>query len=332
MSRAGAVRRAFVDVVELLDALDEADQRFARDLMTGLSCAQKEVPSRYFYDRQGSELFEQITGLPEYYPTRAEMEILKDNCADIARGIGKRTLLVEFGSGSSRKTEILLAALGDVAAYVPIDVSSDALQEACARLRRRFVDLDVVPVVGDFTTMDVLQPLGVEGTRTGFFPGSTIGNFSPDDARALLARLGRLLGRGSKLVVGADLVKDREVLVRAYDDAAGVTARFNLNLLAHANRRFGEIFDLDAFGHRAVYNEEKSRIEMHLVSKRAQSVTMFGHTFHFAKGETVRTELSHKYTVASFQRLAAEAGWHWNRAWFDKARLFSVHELTLAGA
>lgn len=309
------------------NADETADARFAHDLIFGLSLRQKQLPSNYFYDSQGSQLFEQITRLPEYYPTRTEIAILEKNAQDIVRHVAPKAMMVEFGSGSSRKTEILLDAIPELAAYVPIDVSLDALEDARARLARRFPSLPVKPLQGDFTTLTSLPGLVDEPPRIGFFPGSTIGNFAPEQATALLARFGWILGRESRLIIGVDLVKDRDVLLRAYDDAAGVTAAFNLNLLAHANRRFGDIFDLNAFTHRATYNERESRIEMYLVSKTAQEITLFGHTIRFGEGETLRTELSHKYTLEHFAQLAANAGWHRERVWLDDEKRFSVQAL-----
>jgi L-histidine N-alpha-methyltransferase len=327
MNAATPAHAQLIEDIDISEPVAAGDEHFARDLIAGLSCAQKQVPSRYFYDGQGSDLFEQITRLPEYYPTRAEIEILRANAGAMAGDFEAGAALIEFGSGSSRKTEILLEAFTDLTAYVPIDVSADALQDAQARLGRRFPRLRVVPIQGDFTTMETWPGLTHLHKRIGFFPGSTIGNFTAAQAKSLLQRLARLLGPGSRLIIGVDLVKDRDVLLRAYDDASGVTARFNLNVLAHANRRFGAVVDLDSFEHRALYNEAEQRIEMHLVSKASQTVMLLGRAFHLAAKETIRTELSHKYTLTRFGRLATEAGWQPTRAWQDRAGLFSVHEL-----
>lgn len=327
MMPARLARRARFENAETRETFSADDDRFAQDLIAGLSREVKRVPSRYFYDARGSDLFEQITQLPEYYPTRTEIGILENNARDIAHHVGAQAVLVEFGSGSSRKTEILLETIADLRAYVSIDVSMEALKNARARLGRRFPALHLIPLPADFTTIEGLPKLPANCTTIGFFPGSTIGNFELQEAKELLDRFGRLLGPASRLIVGVDLEKDLNVLLRAYNDAAGVTAQFNLNLLAHANRRFGDVFDLDAFEHRAIYNAEKSRIEMHLVSKRAHSVSVFGRTFHFANGETLRTELSHKYTLERFARLAAGAGWRCERVWLDEEKLFSVQAL-----
>jgi dimethylhistidine N-methyltransferase len=305
---------------------------FSRAVLDGLAQTQRALPCRFFYDAAGSALFEEITRLPEYYPTRTEAAILAACADEIATATPAGSVLVEFGSGSSRKTELLLAALPSLAAYVPIDVSPDALAEAAARLAGRFPGLRVLPVEGDFLAPIDLPPDLADRPRLGFFPGSTIGNFSPDEACDLLRGMTRSLGPEGRLVVGVDLRKDPETLVRAYDDAAGVTAQFNLNLLARANRELGATFDIASFAHEAVFNAVESRIEMHLVSRRAQTVEVLGHRFRFAEGERIHTENSYKYGVAKFRALAAQAGWQPRRVWTDPAELFSVHELGRADA
>ena len=296
-------------------------------VLAGLAQPQKTLPSWLFYDARGSDLFEQITELPEYYPTRAEAAILDGAAADIAARTPPGAVLVEFGSGSSRKTEILLGALPALAAYAPIDVSADALDQAVARLAARFPALRVLPTVGDF-----LAPLGLperlaKRPRLGFFPGSTIGNFAPTEARDLLAQMARTLGAGGRLVVGVDLRKDLSVLLPAYNDAAGVTAAFNLNILARLNREAGADFNLDRFAHSALYNAAEGRIEMHLVSLEAQRIAVCGRRFDLAAGETIHTENSYKYSIPQFHALARRAGWRPQRVWTDRSRLFSLHEL-----
>jgi dimethylhistidine N-methyltransferase len=303
---------------------------FAQAVFEGLSGTVKSLPCRFFYDAQGSVLFEQITELPEYYPTRAEISILEAQAASIAAHTPPGSVLIEFGSGSSRKTEIVLAALQNLAAYVPIDVSGDALAEAKERLREKFPDLRVLPVIGDFRAALTLPGDLAKRPRLGFFPGSTIGNFKPDEARELLAAMAQSLKNGGRLLIGIDLRKDVKRLEAAYDDAAGVTAAFNLNILARANRDLGADFDLEAFAHEAKFNDEASRVEIHLVSKKAQTVEVLGRRFTFQEGEKIHTEYSYKYTVESFQALAWEAGWTSRQVWTDPDSLFSFHELVIA--
>ncbi len=303
---------------------------FAQAVLSGLGAPRKTLPCQYLYDERGSALFERITDLPEYYPTRTETAILSSCVGAIVAGTPAGSVLVEFGSGSSRKTEILLAALDKLAAYVPVDVSTSALEEARARLAARFPALRVHAVAGDFRAALALPPDLAGRPRMGFFPGSTIGNFAPGAARDLLAGMAGTLGKGGRLIIGVDLRKDVATLLPAYDDAAGVTAAFNKNILARANRELGANFDLDGFAHEARFDDRLGRVEMHLVSRAAQTVSLLGRNFAFAPGESVHTENSHKYTVAAFQDLAREAGWRPSRLWMDPDGLFSVHELVAA--
>lgn len=301
-----------------------------KKIIDGLSRPNKALPCSLFYDARGSELFERITTLPEYYPTRTETAILERHAHEIAAACPAGTLLVEYGSGSSRKTEILLEALPPVSAYVPIDVSQTALAAACARLSWRFPTLRILAIEGDFTIALDLPPALSSHPRLGFFPGSTIGNFTPSEARDLLAGMAQNLGPHSRLLVGADLVKDLTRLLAAYNDADGVTAEFNLNLLVRLNREFRADFDAARFRHQAIFNDAESRIEMHLVSLGAQTVMFDGYRFEFTEGERLHTENSYKYTVPQFQALAVGAGWTPGRVWIDGENLFSVHELTRA--
>jgi dimethylhistidine N-methyltransferase len=310
-----------------VDAEAEDDEAFAAAVIEGLSAPQKFLPCRYFYDEAGSVLFEKITELAEYYPTRTETAILEANVAEIAGGTGAGLVLVEFGSGSSRKTEILLEAMPDLTAYVPIDVSDSALADARQRLAARFPALEIRPIHGDFS-----QPLQLPaalrfGRKIGFFPGSTIGNLEEAEARALLESFRRILSPYGRLIVGVDLLKSEATLRLAYDDPAGVTAAFNLNILERINRTFGPVFDLDDFRHEARFNPERGRIEMHLVSTCDQDVEVLGRRFAFREGETIHTENSHKHTVEGFRELARSAGWAPGRVWTDADDLFSVHEL-----
>lgn len=310
--------------------IDPEEAEFVAAVIEGLSAPQKSIPCRYLYDERGSQLFEKITALPEYYPTRTETAILEANVAEIVGGASQGVVLVEFGSGSSRKTEILLEAMPDLVAYVPIDVSDSALEEARQRLAARFPDLDVRPIHGDFS-----QALKLPGDlrfsrRLGFFPGSTIGNLDSGAAKALLESFRLILSPRGRLIVGVDLLKSEATLQLAYDDPAGVTAAFNLNILARINRTFGSVFPPDGFRHEARFNRELGRIEMHLVSTRDQSIGLLGHRFDFREGETIHTENSHKYTIDGFCDLAGEAGWRPRRVWTDPDALFSVHELAAA--
>jgi dimethylhistidine N-methyltransferase len=306
------------------------DNELASAVLHGLSRPQKTLPCRFFYDALGSELFEEITRLPEYYPTRTEAAILEAHAADMAASVPDGGVLVEFGSGSSRKTETLLRHLPQLRAYIMIDVSESALLDAKDRLATRFPTLDVRPIVADFSYPVALPADLFDSHRTGFFPGSTIGNLNPVEAQRLLRVFRGVLSPGSRLIVGADLKKDLSILLPAYNDAAGVTAAFNLNLLARINREVAPAFDLDAFRHEAIYNARDGRIEMHLVSTKQQEVTIAGRTFQFRKGETIHTENSYKYTVRQFQDLARAADWLPSRVWTDPNNLFSVHELVCA--
>ncbi|MBB2960733.1 L-histidine N(alpha)-methyltransferase [Methylobacterium sp. R2-1] len=300
---------------------------FLADVWDGLGASPKALPAKYFYDAAGSALFEQITALPEYYPTRTELGILDERGPDIAALLPEGAALVEFGSGSTAKLRRLLRHLPGLSAYLPVDVSGDFLREQAETLRGDFPDLTVEPVVADFTRPFTL-PEGFKGRAlAGFFPGSTIGNFEPGEAAHLLDVFGRILGTGAMLVLGVDLVKDRAVLEAAYDDAAGVTAAFNLNLITRINRELDGEIDPDSFAHRAFFNEAASRIEMHLVSRRAQTVRVAGRSFAFAEGESIHTENSYKYTLDGFRALAARAGWASLEAWTDPDGLFSLHAL-----
>lgn len=318
---------------------DGCREPFLDDMLLGLLRRPKELPCKYFYDRRGSELFDQICELPEYYLTRAEVEILEQAAPEIAECVGPYCELVEYGAGSCRKIRILLNAVRMPLALYAIDISGDYLVHVCHDLQETFPDLDVRPVIADYTSpVKLPDPPMVHGTweshgimrtarRVGFFPGSTIGNFAPEEAVGFLRNVGRSLGRGGAILVGVDLKKDPAVLEAAYDDPAGVTARFNLNLLARANRELGADFDLEAFQHSAFYNPEFSRIEMHLVSLKPQAVHLGGHTISFRAGETIWTESSYKYSLLGFAAIAARAGFHVDRVWTDERKYFSVQLL-----
>lgn len=300
-------------------------ERFREEVWAGLALPQKSLPCKFFYDERGSALFERICDLPEYYPTRAELSIMERHAAAMAEGLGSRCLLIEYGSGSSRKTRLLLDRLHQPAGYVPIDISRDALAASTRALRHAYPDLCVLPVCADYTEpFDLPRPHGRVERRGVYFPGSTIGNFTPPKAQQFLARMARVAGREGALLIGVDLRKERGVLERAYDDRAGVTAAFNQNLLVRINRELGADFDLDRFRHRAIYDERLGRVEMHLVSTATQEVVVAGRNFAFAEGETIHTENSYKYDPEEFASLAARAGLAVRRVWTDSRRRFSV--------
>jgi dimethylhistidine N-methyltransferase len=302
---------------------------FAADVIDGLSAKPKRLPPKYFYDTAGSALFERITQLPEYYPTRCELALLRAKAPAIASLFPQNCALIEFGSGSSKKARILLGAAVTVEAYIPVDISGEFLQQDCAQLARDFPHIAVHPLVADFTQAFTLPPEIATKPRVGLFPGSTIGNFEPHEAAAFLRHAAAMLGEGAVFVVGVDLVKDTTILCPAYNDAEGVTAQFNLNLLARINRELGANFDLSTFEHHAFYNREQNRIEMHLASTKRQRVKVNGAAFSFRAGETIHTENSYKYTIDSFQALARGSGWSPLDAWSDG--LFSLHALRCDG-
>jgi dimethylhistidine N-methyltransferase len=308
-------------------SIETADP-FAADVLAGLSAKPKRLPPKYFYDAAGSALFERITQLPEYYPTRCELELLREDAPAIASLFPPSCALIEFGAGSSRKARILLGAAATVEAYVPVDISGDFLHQDTALLRRDFPRLAVHPVVADFTQGFAIPAPIAMLPRVGFFPGSTIGNFEPHEAAKFLRHAGAILGPGAVLVIGVDLVKDTKILCPAYNDVEGVTAKFNLNLLARINRELGADFNLATFEHHAFYNREQNRIEMHLASTKRQKVRVNGTAITFRAGETIHTENSYKYTPASFEALARGSGWSPLQVWSDG--YFSVHAVRMA--
>ena len=305
---------------------------FLEEVIAGLGAAEKTLPCKYFYDARGSELFEQICELEEYYPTRADLEATTRNIDSIVDEVGPGCVLVELGSGSSTKTRVLLDHLPDIVGYVPIDISQAALDQSAASLRAEYPDLEILPTCADYTSTVDVPKTKREPTRTLiYFPGSTIGNFHPPDAIRFLRRIAVACGPNGAALIGADLKKDKDRLERAYDDAKGVTAAFNLNLLTRINRELGANFDLDAFAHAARYDETLGRIEMHLVSQREQTVTIGSQTFSFAAQETIRTEESYKYDNAGFRAMAAEAQLAVDAVWTDENGLFSLQYLIQAG-
>jgi dimethylhistidine N-methyltransferase len=303
---------------------------FVQDVIAGLTAPRKRLQPKYFYDELGAQLFEQITEQPEYYPTRCELAILREHAPEIARFFPSGSTLVEFGSGSIRKATILLAAAPTIGAYAPVDISSHMLLQEAQELRRDHPRLAVLPVEADFTHPFPLPPQIAASALTGFLPGSTIGNFEPHEASAFLQHAGRVLGSRGTLIVGVDLIKEPSLLRAAYNDAAGITARFNLNLLTRINRELDADFDLESFTHEACYNSARQRIEMHLVSEKRQKVHVAGHVIEFRAGESIHTENSYKYTVENFGALARSSAWTPVSTWVDAGWNFSVHALVRA--
>ena len=299
------------------------------ELVEGLSQPQKMISPKYFYDEVGSQLFEKITELPEYYLTDAELEIMRTHVDAMAALIGKQASLIEYGSGSSLKTRILLEHLDELAAYVPVDISADHLYASAQKIRSEFPALAVHPVVADFTKPFALPtPETMPVKNVVYFPGSTLGNFEYAEAMELLRVMYGEAGAGGALLIGLDLQKDPGIIHRAYNDAKGVTAKFNLNMLQHLNTKYGANFDLDAFEHRAEYDEEKGRVVLELVSQKNQAVTVGDTEFKIADGEAVLTEYSHKYTLKGFARMAHDAGFEVEKVWTDPDELFSVQYCT----
>lgn len=299
---------------------------FREDIIEGLSASQPYISPKYFYDETGSRLFEDICSTDEYYPTRTEVNIIRDNIDDLVKNLGRECLLIEPGSGDSYKVRLLLDALRPIA-YLPIDISRRYLQDEAKKLATEFTWLNVHAVCADFTGKLKL-PYHVESTnKIAFFPGSTIGNFLPEQAVGVLEEIKNMVGENGGLLIGVDLQKSTQILNAAYNDKQGYTAQFNLNLLSRINRELGADFNLKEFRHHAFFNEEKSRIEMHLVSLQDQQVTMNDETFNFRKDQSILTEYSHKYTIEHFQDLAESAGFSRVKTWVDEGGLFSVHYL-----
>ena len=311
----------------LAPGLQAPNCEFGFDLVRALARRPRSISPKYFYDVQGSRLFDLICDLPEYYPTRTELAILRSHAAEIAAQMGPRCEVVEFGAGSCAKVRLLLDAMDRPARYLPIDISGDHLAASAAELRAQYPALDVQPIIADYTQR-LLLPAALPGAgqRVGFFPGSTLGNFTPSEAQHFLEGAGQVL-RGGALLLGTDLIKDPAVLHAAYNDAQGVTAAFNLNLLARANRELGTAFVLEQFAHSAFYNAPLQRIEMHLVSRCRQQVALAGRSHEFDEGETLHTENSYKFTIDGLRALAVRAGFRPGPVWTDPHRLFSVHWL-----
>lgn len=299
------------------------------ELLAGLQRQQKQINPKYFYDAPGSELFEQITQLPEYYPTRTEIAILNKHAAEIAQRCGSNCVLIEPGSGSSEKVRLVLDTLRP-AAYVPLDISADFLYESAVKLGAEFPWLNIHAICADFSEQWQARANIPVGRRVIFYPGSTIGNMEPQDAQLFLSNLRRWIGADGGILIGVDLHKSEDLLHAAYNDSKGVTAEFNLNILNSMNKLVDANFRPQDFSHRAFYNQKLKRIEMHLVSKEAQTVKVNGSSIAFAKGETLHTENSYKYSLESFTALSRAAGFSLQQSWLDDENLFSVHYLSVA--
>lgn len=318
-------------MAQLMNQANQTDDQlkeFLQDVVTGLGQDKKELQCKYFYDEQGSKLFDQICELPEYYPTRTERKIIVDNAKEMAAQIGQRVMLVEFGSGSSIKTEVLLDALIDPVAYVPIDISEEHLLNTAKRLQSKYPKIEILPLVADFTKSFVLPNAKREPSHAAvFFPGSTIGNFLPSDAANMMQSIAKVLGPQGGLLIGIDLQKNPAIIEAAYNDSQGITDQFNLNVLHRVNRELGANFDVDQFRHKAIYNKEFGRVEIYVVSQRSQTVKIADREFQFGENEHILTEFSHKYTVDGFVELASKAGFSLHHHWTDDQQLFAVLHL-----
>ncbi len=307
-----------------MEKVPTEEKELLAEIIDGLNQPQKKLPSKLFYDEKGSQLFDQICRLDEYYLTRTEMMILKNNVEEIVECFEDNSVFIEYGSGSSLKSRILLKNIKNISGYVPIDISTEHLQSTADSLNERYPDLDIYPVAADYTkTIEIPKIKKPVNRRTGFFPGSTLGNFLPDEAREFLKVVAGELGKNGGFVIGIDLKKDKKILEAAYNDAKGVTAEFNFNLLHRLNNEFGFNFDAESFKHHAPFNEEKSRIEMHLVSLCDQTVKSNDEEFHFKKWETILTEYSHKYSIEAFEKII-EGYFKIKRIWTDENDYFAV--------
>ncbi len=310
--------------------LEPAKLDFLREVMAGLSSEPRTLPCKFFYDRRGAELFQKICDLPEYYITRTELKILQTDGADMASHLGTGIELIGLGTGAGTKTRILLEQLREPAAYIPVDISSGQLAQSTALFHQLFPGLEILPVCADYLQpVPLPSPKQTGGRRVVYFPGSTIGNFEPQIALVFLRRIAKLCQPGGGLLIGVDLQKDPGILERAYNDRRGVTAQFNLNLLARINRELGADFDLHRWKHRAVYNSAEGRIEMHLLSETDQSVRLADEQFDFRTGETIITEFSYKHTPEGFNALARQAGFAADKMWTDESHLFGVFYFTV---
>jgi len=306
--------------------LEPDDSCFCEDIVSGLSKKPRSIPPKYFYDKRGSRLFDALCETPEYYPTRTEISIIKDNLEEICACLGKQCVLIEPGSGASKKVRLLLDTL-EPHAYIPLDISSDYLYSVAKNLASEYPKLRVIAACVDFTAPIKLPDYPDNKRRVAFFPGSSIGNFEPEEAILFLRNLCDLVQPGGGLLIGVDLKKETGIINDAYNDKQGITARFNLNMLAHINRELNADFDFDCFEHRAFYNETLGRVEMHLFCKNSQTVSIGNNVFNLEQGESIHTENSYKYSISEFHSLAREAGFTNENTWTDIDGLFSIHYL-----
>ncbi|HLN31933.1 MAG TPA: L-histidine N(alpha)-methyltransferase [Gemmataceae bacterium] len=311
-------------LMSVRDLLPPSSDQFREDVLHGLRLPEKELPCKYFYDARGSQLFEQICDLDEYYLTRTELAIMDRHAGEMADVFGRKCLLIEYGSGSSIKTRLLLDHLKEPVAYVPIDISREHLTESALNLAEQYPQLKIMPLCADFANLPSLPANGKSARKAVYFPGSTIGNFTRDEAIGLLRQTARLCGLGGRLLLGADLKKDPRVLEAAYNDDKGVTAAFNLNLLVRINRELEGDFPIDRFWHHAFYNPTQGRIEIYLISQVAQRVRVAGEVFQFSEGEPIRTEYSYKYSIDGLREMAAAAGFEVKHGWTDDRNNFLV--------
>ncbi|RBW70853.1 L-histidine N(alpha)-methyltransferase [Bacillus taeanensis] len=301
------------------------------EVLKGLNKKQKQLSPKFLYDQRGSELFEKITTLPEYYVTRTEISILKQYALEMADVVGEEAVLVEYGSGSSTKIKLLLDHLPNLSAYMPIDISKEFLKQSAEALAREYHALKIIAICADYTSAFNLPEIGSHSKKVAFFPGSTIGNFDPLYAQKFLRKIAKMLQTGDGLLIGVDLKKDRQTLHDAYNDKQGITAAFNLNMLTRINNELGANFEFNQFQHKAFYNEEFGRIEMHIQSLVDQEVAIGENSFSFKRNETIHTENSYKYTIHEFQTMAKESGFKPVEVWTDQNEWFSVHYLTVNG-
>lgn len=302
----------------------KVDQEILKEVHSGLTKKHKQLPSKLFYDEKGSHLFDKICELNEYYPTRTEMKIMDNNISEITEMLGSNILLVELGSGSSLKTRLLLSNLKNIAAYIPVDISAEHLMQSADSLQKEYPELEIHPLVADYTKQFSLPEINKKFSRiVAYYPGSTIGNFYPAEAKNFIERISNLCGKNGALLIGVDLKKNRDILEAAYNDAEGVTAEFNLNMLCRLNKDISSNFNPEAFKHFAFYNEQEGRIEMHLISKEEQDVRINGSVIHFLKGENILTEYSYKYSPQDFKKLLS-GFFEVKKIWMDEDQLFSV--------
>ncbi|MBR72781.1 MAG: L-histidine N(alpha)-methyltransferase [Rhodospirillaceae bacterium] len=307
---------------------DEHQSEFLREILAGLGKRQKEIPSKWFYNETGSSLFEEICELEEYYPTRTEIRILHDNIKHIVDLIKPGTSLIELGSGNGKKIRILLDVLTPPYSYIPVDISHQYLFSSSKELQNNYQDINIVPVHADFTKKFVLPDNELDNSKLIFFPGSSIGNFSPSCAIKFMSHIRKTLGSDCNFLIGIDLKKDIQLLEAAYNDKKGITAKFNSNILLRANNELGANFHVNLFDHKAIWNKSMGRVEMHLISKLNQEVIIKGNKFFFKKGETIHTENSYKYTLDEIKLMVKKAGWHLKKSWIDSEKYFSVNYLT----